>query len=101
MPMPPYRVVCHHPDCDRDAEFKIAARWSDGRTSELKTYNLVCEQHLESAFRDSLRRHAACRVSAEETIEPPGIYRLRRASLDRDLPRATDLEQRLRQQFSE
>ena len=38
MPMPPYPIYCYRKGCGKPAEFKIAGRWSDGATNELKTY---------------------------------------------------------------
>ena len=40
-PFLPYLVCCT--GCGRPAGFKVAARWSDGATAELKTYALGCE----------------------------------------------------------
>ena len=34
--------MCYAAGCPNRAEFKIAARWSDGITTELKTYYLAC-----------------------------------------------------------
>lgn len=42
MPMAPYPVICYAPECRRIAVYKVAARWSDGTTGELKTYSLSC-----------------------------------------------------------
>ena len=49
MPMPPYAVLCYRPGCDRPAAYKVAARWSDGVTEELKTYSLCCAECLPCA----------------------------------------------------
>jgi hypothetical protein len=95
MPMPPYPVSCYEPGCPRAAVYKIAARWSDGITSELKTYGLTCEPCLPAWFRRSLARQQACRRATNETLEPPGIYRLQRGQRDVRLERLTDLELRL------
>ena len=51
MPMPPYPVLCSCPCCGQPAVYKIAARWSDGVTQELKTYALSCEACLISFVR--------------------------------------------------
>jgi hypothetical protein len=93
MPMPPYRLSCYH--CGDLARYKIAARWSDGITQELKTYGLACEACLAAWFRRSLERQAACRLAAGETLERPGIYELTRGSRDRELTRRTELEEQL------
>ena len=68
----PYRVTCS--ECDLPAQFKVAARWSDGQTEELKTYGLCCQEHLAECFRRSRERQAACRLVPGEILEPPGIF---------------------------
>jgi hypothetical protein len=95
MPMPPYPVRCYQPGCGKPAVYKIAARWSDGVTQELKTYGLVCADCLAAWFRRSLERRAACRLAAGETLDAPGIYELDRGSRDRQLSRRDDLEKQL------
>jgi hypothetical protein len=77
------------------AVYKIAARWSDGVTQELKTYALTCSACLAEAFRHSRVKQAACRLTAGETLESPGIYELVHGGRDRQLPRRSDLEQQL------
>jgi hypothetical protein len=90
--MPPYPVGCSHPGCARPAVYKIAARWSDGVTQELKTYGLACPGCLAESFARSKSKQAACRRAAGEVLEPPGIYELARGKRDRDLVRREDLE---------
>jgi hypothetical protein len=93
--MPPYPVHCYEPGCPNLAVYKIAARWSDGLTSELKTYGLTCADCLPAWFRRSVAKQAACRRAANETLERPGIYRLERGKRDVQLERLTDLEAKL------
>lgn len=95
MAMPPYPVYCYRPGCERLAEFKIAARWSDGITQELKTYALTCGECLAELFRRSREKQAACRLAPGEVLEPPGIYRLERGTRDQKLERLPDLEAQL------
>jgi hypothetical protein len=90
--MPSYPVLCTQPGCCRPAVYKIAARWSDGATEELKTYALCCEECREEAFRRSLTRNATCRTARGETLEPPGVYVLARGRHDQELERRSDLE---------
>ena len=59
--MPPYEVVCTRPGCRRPALYKIAARWSDGTTEELKTYGLTCAECLAEWYGRSREKQAACR----------------------------------------
>jgi hypothetical protein len=96
MAMPPYPIPCGEPGCGRLAVYKIAARWSDGLTEELKTYALCCAECLAARFRRSLAKQAACRLAPNEILDPPGIYHLERGRRDRDLKRLTDLEEQLR-----
>jgi hypothetical protein len=93
--MPPYPIHCTRRGCDRPAEYKIAARWSDGVTQELKTYSLSCATCLPEEFRRSRRTQAACRLAPGEILEPPGIFELHRGQRDRELVRRADLEQAL------
>jgi hypothetical protein len=91
--MPPYPIRCYTPGCGRTALYKIAARWSDGITQELKTYALCCEACLPASFLRSRDKQRACRLAPGETLELPGIYRLSRGHRDSHLDRLTDLEQ--------
>lgn len=95
MPMSSYTVLCSNPGCEEPAVYKIAARWSDGVTQELKTYALTCSACLEASFRRSRDKQAACRLAPGETLESPGIYELARHRRDPQLLRRDDLEQQL------
>jgi hypothetical protein len=88
-------MYCYRPGCGHLAEYKIAARWSDGMTEELKTYALSCPDCLEHWYARSLEKQAACRLAQGETLERPGIYRLERGRRSRDLARLTELEAKL------
>jgi hypothetical protein len=93
--IPPYPIYCYRPGCERLAQYKIAARWSDGVTEELKTYALSCPECLPELFRRSRAKQAACRLDAGEILEPPGIFRLERGQRDQGLQRLTDLEEQI------
>jgi predicted CxxxxCH...CXXCH cytochrome family protein len=92
MPMPPYPVICHAPGCRSSAAYKIAARWSDGITNELKTYFLSCRDCLSKLFAEAGVKRAACRLAAGETLEAPGIYELHRGDRDQTRKRCVELE---------
>jgi hypothetical protein len=77
------------------AVYKIAARWSDGITAELKTYGLCCQECLPRWFKESGVKQSQCRLAAGEVLAPPGIYRLRQGHRDKELERLEDLERRL------
>lgn len=92
MPMPSYPIYCTAPGCKNLASFKIAARWSDGLVEELKTYSLCCESCLPRAFERSCEKQKACRLTQNETLETPGIYKLERGERDMQLTRLPHLE---------
>jgi hypothetical protein len=92
MPMPPYPVLCYGPGCTAPAMYKIAARWSDGTTAELKTYGLACPDCLPAQLARAVERRAACRLAPGETLDAPGVYELARGGRDRALARRPDLE---------
>lgn len=96
MPMPPFPIYCYTKDCKNLAEYKIAARWSDGRTSELKTYGLCCHPCLSAWFKRSRQKQMQCRLAPGETLEPAGVYHLEHGHRDRQLSRLVDLEEKLR-----
>ena len=95
MPMPPYPVFCYWSGCNERALYKIAARWSDSVTEELKTYALSCQDCLPDWFRHSQEKQKACRLAARESLESPGIYLLEHGHRDRQLKRLKDLEEAL------
>jgi hypothetical protein len=90
--LPAYRVVCYAPGCHNEAVFKIAARWSDGVTSELKTYFLACETCLPELYRIAKLKKAACRLAAGESLGEPQVFEMTRGRRDRDLVRRQELE---------
>jgi hypothetical protein len=90
--MPPYQVVCYAPGCEREAQFKIAARWSDGVIGELKTYYLACSQCLPVLYRSARVKKSACRLAAGESLGEPEIYEMVRGRRDRELVRRMELE---------
>ena len=94
MPMKPYPVLCYASGCNRPAEFKIAARWSDGITEELKTYSLACPACVERLFAAAVLRRADCRLAPGECLDEPGVYELHRGERDRTLKRRSELEKR-------
>jgi hypothetical protein len=75
--------------------FKIAARWSDGITHELKTYALSCADCLAEQYRRSCVKQKACRLTRGETLGTPEVYELARGQRDRKLVRREDLEREM------
>jgi hypothetical protein len=92
MPMSPYPVLCYAAGCSAPAAYKVAARWSDGTTHELKTYALACAACLPKLFASAAAKRAACRLAPGETLDAPGVYELTRGARDRALTRRPDLE---------
>ncbi len=90
-----YPIHCTVRGCPNLARYKIAARWSDGLTEELKTYGLTCESCLPGVLRQSLDKQRQCRTAQGETLEPPGVYLLAPGRRDGQLQRQVELEQRL------
>jgi hypothetical protein len=89
--MPLYALFCSR-GCGRPAVYKIAARWSDGITQELKTYALCCPECLAASLQAGRAKQAACRTAPGETLGPPGVYELCRGRRDAQLARREDLE---------
>jgi hypothetical protein len=94
MPMPPYPVRCYTPGCGREAVYKIAARWSDGVTGELKTYALTCADCVGPWFSRARQSRAACRLAPGESLKEPEIYQIVRGARDQQLERLPDVEAR-------
>jgi hypothetical protein len=94
--MPETIVRCGYPGCQEPASYKIAAPWSDGSFSELKTYGHACSDHLGVTFREAEARRRAYQPSAGETVEEIGIYRYEQNKRDRQLQRLWGLEENYR-----
>ena len=95
MPLRNYIIRCYSPGCPHEAVYKVASRWSDGITSELKTYSLCCGECLPERFGISLQKQAACRTATGEVLEPPGIYLLSHGQRDQKLRRLMEMEEKL------
>jgi hypothetical protein len=89
-------VRCSLPDCHEPATYKIAAQWSDGRVSELKSYGFACSDHLGSVFRDAESRRQDYQTSPGETLEEIAIYKYEQGRRDRQLQRLWGLEENYR-----
>jgi hypothetical protein len=89
-------VTCSHEGCALGAAYKIAARWSDGRLAELKTYGFACSEHLGNVFKSAIERQERYVPSPGETIEELAIYRYEPGKRDRFLQRLWGLEENYR-----
>lgn len=94
MPKPTV-VRCSAPDCTEPAVYKIAAPWSDGRFSELKTYGFSCDHHLRDVLRSAETRWLDYEPVSGETVHEIGIYRYEPGKPDSQLKRDHEMEQRL------
>ena len=90
--MPAYPVLCYAKGCSQEAVYKIASRWSDGVTSELKTYSLTCPKCLKSLFEQAKVKEKLCRRTPEETLGNPQVFELAHGQRDRALVHREDLE---------
>ena len=94
--MPSMIVRCTMTGCGQPASYKIAAPWSDGGFTELKTYGHACPDHLGTVFRESEQRREAYVPLPSETVEEIGIYRYEQGKRDRQLQRLWGLEENYR-----
>jgi hypothetical protein len=94
--MPTAIVRCSMSGCHELATYKIAAPWSDGSFSELKTYGHACSDHLGCVFRDAEQRREAYQPTPGEVVEEIGIYRYEQGKRDRQLQRLWGLEENYR-----
>lgn len=69
-------VKCSMPGCQRPASEKIAALWSDGEVSELKTYGYACPSHVEVALANARRRPRSRHLGLSESDGEIGAYPL-------------------------
>jgi hypothetical protein len=94
--MPTTVVRCSLSPCGEPAAYKIAAQWSDGSFSELKTFGFACSNHLGPVFRDAEQRHEDYAPSPGETLEEIAIYKYEQGKRDRHLQRLWGLEENYR-----
>jgi hypothetical protein len=73
--MPETVIPCSIPGCREPALYKVAAPWSGGGFSELKTYAFACPQHLGATFRAAEERRARYCPAAGESVGEIAIYR--------------------------
>jgi len=89
-------VRCSLFRCQEPAAYKIAARWSGGTISELKTYGFACSDHLGPVFREAEARREDYVPSPGEVIEEIAIYKYENGKRDRQLQRLWGLEENYR-----
>ena len=91
-----HAVQCSFGGCSEPASYKVAARWSDGRFAELKTYGFACSDHLGPVFQEAERRQAEYHPAPHEVVEELAIFRFEAGKRDRQLQRLWGLEDNYR-----
>lgn len=87
-------IPCSTPGCHTQALYKVAAAWSGGGFSELRTYAFACPEHLGAAFRAAEERRARYRPAADESVGTISIYRYEPGQRDTwQLQRISELEE--------
>ena len=89
-------VRCSLDGCLEPAAYKVAAYWSDGSFTELKTYGFACCDHLGPVFRNAEARHSRAARNEGETVEEIAIYKFEQGKRDRHLQRLWGLEENYR-----
>ncbi len=89
-------VQCSFRGCKEPAAYKIAAPWSDGVFTELKSFGLSCPDHLGGVFRDAEARCKEYQPTEAETVGTIGIYKFEQGKRDRQLQRLSGLEENYR-----
>jgi hypothetical protein len=69
-----YPVMCQTRGCVAPATRKVASAWSDGQTTELKTYALCCDSCLAEWYERAIDSWRTCRLTVGERLDRPGIY---------------------------
>jgi hypothetical protein len=94
--MPNTVVRCSLDRCSEPAAYKIAAQWTSGKLSELKTYGFACGDHLGPVFRAAEARQTDYELSPGEVVEEIAIYKYENGRRDRQLQRLWGLEKNYR-----
>ncbi|MBY0588531.1 hypothetical protein K2X85_15250 [bacterium] len=93
-------VYCSHPDYRRSpARYKIAAAWTGGDYSELKTYGFADDDCVLDVFRAAAARLTRFRSCEGETVGELRIYRLDTERSDLKLEPAIDVERRVQERL--
>ena len=89
-------IYCSDPKSrHRPAKYKIAAAWTGGDYSELKTYGFADDECVVDVFRAALDRLTKFRSCEGETVGELHIYFLDSQRSDVALERASDVEKRV------
>ncbi len=94
--MPLTVVRCSLHNCKEPAAYKIAAQWSGGSFTELKSYGYACSDHLGPVFREAESRREDYVPAPGESLEELAIYKYEQGKRDRQLQRLWGLEENYR-----
>ncbi len=89
-------VRCSVAGCEETAAYKIAAPWSDGVFTELKSFGFACADHLGSCFRGAEDRKRHYEPTPGEAVGEIGIYKFEQGKRDKQLQRLSGLEENYR-----
>lgn len=88
-----YDVRCTDDQCkEQEACYKIAAKWTGGGFTELKTFGFANDVCLERVYRAAKKRAARIRTVEGEELGLLQIYRLDRNQHDYDLTPLPELQ---------
>lgn len=90
-----FTVRCSDPQFKTaPAKYKIAAEWSGGDLTELKTFGFANDECLDSVYLAAVDRAAKIRLSEGESLGEMGIYLMDSRRHDYELQRQPELEAR-------
>lgn len=92
-----FTVYCS--DSERNtspARYKIAAEWTGGGFTELKTFGFADDTCLERVFRKAEERAQKFRAADGESLGEMGVYLMEKGRHDYELVRQLELEAKLR-----
>jgi hypothetical protein len=90
-------IYCSDPKArHRPAKYKIAAAWTGGDYSELKTYGFADDECVVDVFKAALDRLTKFRSSEGETVGELHIYLLDNKRSDAALEHASEVEKMVR-----
>ena len=89
MDQPPFHYTpkCSTLGCGREGMFKVAAPWSYGNISELKSYGVCCEEHRAALFERAKAENAGLPSAEGEKFGTVGVYSIRPKTRDANLTR--------------
>lgn len=85
-----YRPECDAVGCQSEPTYKLAASWTNGTSRELKSYGVVCPDHLTRLLVRARASRAALVVTEGEYVGEVGVYRLEPGRLDTELTPIAD-----------